>query len=508
MNDSGEREAIHRQALRARIHPSSLRELLLFSSVYPDTAEGKSALQQAWKILAGQVSDTPPPLPPDFGLTATTLVHVIEPGTLQADAMPALPKETIALVESIGASLPHRKLKGHSAQTLQEIQTLPPCEIDLARALILLDAEHPGSLTTIEAALDVLALEILARVGKEADDASKIAALTHLLFHELGIRFPPQSEAAEKTEQFSNLSSVLFSRRGVCLGASVLYLALAQRIGVPLSVYTPPGHIFVAHKTGNHIRVIETTARGVDIPIAEYLGLSLKALPERTIKEVIGMVLFNRTSPLVQAQQWGAAQQSYKKALLFDSGDEVYQMLSLCELLNGHETPSQHIALQTLDALPSYRLEPDFMLLDLAQGALSKEGAAAILQHSEAEGEELPKAIRALQDVQNTCKRSLVLPLHLAHAWIAYGKPKEALPILEGLCHRADAPCSIHALLASLYLERMNIPLAWKEAATAVKKAQSKQFLPRPLYHLIVKLQHTSPRCADIPDLLAYRTIQ
>jgi regulator of sirC expression with transglutaminase-like and TPR domain len=501
-----ESEEAHRQALRARIQPSSLKDLLLFSSLYPDTIEGKASLQQAWKILSGQITDSPPPLPPDFELNVTALVRLIQPGAIPQSNTPEVPQETISLIDTIGASLPHRKLKGHLAQSLHEIKDLPPEEIDLARALILLDTENPGALAPVEAALDVLALELLARTGKEADEETKISALTNLLFYELGIRFPPQSEASEKTQQFSDLSSVLFSRRGVCLGASVLYLTLAQRIGVDLSIYTPPGHIFVAHKTKTRTRVIETTARGIDIPIDQYLGLTLKSLPEKTMKEVIGMVIFNKTSHFLKERRWEEALQSYQKARIFESGEEVHQMISLCELLNGNEKASRKAATEALARIPEYLLEPDLLLVDLSAGTLSKKAAEAIIEFSDAEGEELVHAIDVLKSVNGECKNSFVVPFHLAHAWLSYGKPKEAIPLLEKLCSREDALCSIHALLAYLYLERMNITGAWKEADLSIRKAKKQGVLPRPLYQLIIELQQESPHCIDISDLIVSQT--
>ena len=501
--DDFKNEEAHRQALQARIHPSSLRELLLFSSLYPDSPEGKNSLQQAWKILSGHCSDTPPPLPPNFGLIAASLTKLIQPGLLSQQNVPELSQEAIELIDTIGESLPHRALKGHSAQTLQEIEQLSPDEIDLARALILLDTNNPGKLTSVEAALDLLALELIAKTGKDADDETKISALTQLLFHDLQIRFPAQSESTQKTQQFSDLSSVLFTRRGVCLGASVLYLTLAQRIGVPLSIFTPPGHIFVAHKNKDRLHVIETTARGIDIPIDQYLGLSLKSLSERNMKEVIGMVIFNRTAMHLKDKKWDEALNSYQRALHFESGDELQQMICLCKLLNGNGKESKRQAQQLLLHLPEDRLEPDLLLVDLAQGTLSKKAAEAIIEFSDAEGDQLLEAIDGFQKLKSECPDSLVVPFHLAYSWLSYGKPKEALPLLELLCSKENALCSIHILLASLYLERMNIAGAWKEAARAAKKAREQNCLPRPLYRLILSLQIESPHCTDISDLLA-----
>ena len=494
--------AADRHALFSRIRPTSLREFLLFSTLYPESDEGKEALEQAWKILTGNSSENPPPLPLHFELVATSLITLIQPSLAIEDHRPQIPEETVSLIDSIGKNLPHRSLKGHGATTLQELEGVPPEEIDLARALVLLDGPQSKRLTAVEAALDILALEIMSRIGPNATDEQKISAITELLFHDIQLRFPPESEANEKTKQFSDLSSVLFSRRGVCLGASALYLTLAQRIGLSLSIYTPPGHIFVAHKSSERTHVIETTARGIDIPIEYYLGLSLKSLPERTMKEVVGMVLFNRAAEHLKNKSWKEALELYQKASLFETDDELQLMISLCELLSGQKNLSQEQAKRTLSKMPEYRIEPDLLLVDLAEGTLSPQAAEAIIEFSDAEGDEILNAIAVFQKMTAANPNSRTLPFHMAHAYLAYGKPKDALPILELLSKRENTPCSIHALLAFLYKERMNVMGAWSETRMAIAAAKKQGFLPRPLRQLVLDLQQESPNCTDISDLL------
>ena len=65
-----------------------------------------------------------------------------------------------------------------------------------------------------------------------------------------------------------------------------------------------------------------------------------------------------------------------------------------------------------------------------------------------------------------------------------------------------NTPCSIHALLAFLYKERMNVMGAWSETRMAVAAAKKQGFLPRPLRQLVLDLQQESPNCTDISDLL------
>ena len=488
----------HRQALFARISPSDLKGLLTFASLYRQTPEGETALKQAWAILSAKNSFQEALLPPNFSLIATSLVRLIQPAFPSSGPMPDIPEETIALIEKIGASLPHRTLKGHDATSLAQVQALSSEEIDLGRALILIDGDRPSAMTPVEAALDVLALQVLAQVGSEASDEAKISALNRLLFDDLAIRFPPESEAAEKTRQFSDLSSVLFSRRGVCLGASALYLAIAQRIGLPLSIYTPPGHIFVAHK-GERTRVIETTARGVDIPLDKYLGLTLRSVPERSRKEVVGMVLFNRASDCLKKKDWGGAQELYHRAALFEQDEELSLLISLCDLLEGRSEASRKRAAHTLHNLPAYRRESDLLLVDLAHGFLPREAAEAIIEWSDAKGDELFAAAKALQKAMLLSPKSFIVPFHLAHAWLELGRPKEALPLIETLARRSEAPCSIHVLLAQLYLDRMNMVDAWKEVFASVEMAHGD--VPKPLSDLIIELQAESPSCRDMSCL-------
>ena len=498
--------ASYRQTLLARIPPSSLRQLLAFASLYRETPEGAAALKQAWAILSTQVScqesENHPPLPPNFGLIATSLVKLVQPAFSLSGTLPEISNETICLIDHIGASLPHRRLKGHTATSLEQLKELPSEEIDLGRALVLIDKECPSTMTPVEAALDVLALEILSKVGNGATDEQKISALTNLLFDDLAIRFPPESEAAEKTKQFSDLSSVLFSRRGVCLGASVLYLALAQRIGLPLSIYTPPGHIFVAHKSPERTHVIETTARGIDIPLERYLGLTLKSVPERSRKEVIGMVLFNRASEYLKKKDWDGALRLYHQAEVFETDEELSLLISLCDFLSGRTVASQQHAMRTLHSLPGYRREPDLLLVDLANKAISRGAAEAVIQWSDAKGEDLPSAIEALQKVMPSSPNSFMVPLHLAQLQLELGRPREALPLIESVARREDSPSSIHVLLAELYLERMNVRSAWEEVFKAVEKAQKQGSIPKPLSDLIIEFQAEAPSCRDMSHVV------
>jgi len=92
------------------------------------------------------------------------------------------------------------------------------------------------------------------------------------------------------TKPFSKLTTVLDSKKGVCLGVSVLYLCLAQRLDLPLELSFHLVIFFVRHVTQESEINIETTARGINYPSENYLDVNTKLLKKADLKEVIGFI--------------------------------------------------------------------------------------------------------------------------------------------------------------------------------------------------------------------------
>ena len=177
-------------------------------------------------------------------------------------------------------------------------------------------------------------------------------------------------------------------------------------------------------------------------------------------------------------------------------------LISLCDFLSGRTAASQQRATYTLQNPSTYRREPDFLVLDLANKTISREAAEAVIQWSDAKGDDLPSAIETLQKVMPSNPNSFMVPLHLAQLQLELGRPKEALPLVESLARRAAAPSSIHVLLAELYLERMNVTGAWDEVFKATEKAQKQGSIPKPLLDLIIELQTQTPSCRDMSHIV------
>ena len=139
-------------------------------------------------------------------------------------------------------------------------------------------------------------------------------------------RFPPHSLYAKDIDLYTFLPSVLDSRKGVCLGVSILYLCLAQRIDLPLEIITPPGHIYVRYRNKESITNIETTARGINLPSDTYLGINTRKLMQRTIKEVIGMAFVNQASAVWGKEDYLTTVSLYEKSALYLPDDPLLKM--------------------------------------------------------------------------------------------------------------------------------------------------------------------------------------
>jgi tetratricopeptide (TPR) repeat protein len=109
--------------------------------------------------------------------------------------------------------------------------------------------------------------EIALRVEKRhrhthADVADDINAV---VFGELGF----EREIESTSSRFSELPAIIGNRRGTCLGLGTLYLAIGERIGVPLDGILLPGHFFVRTR-GPGAHNVELLRRGEAMPDEWY----------------------------------------------------------------------------------------------------------------------------------------------------------------------------------------------------------------------------------------------
>ena len=161
---------------------------------------------------------------------------------------------------------------GLYARSIEEVLRLSEDEVDLATAALIISENWSDIVHGRRhlSALDDMALEIRNRLRREKSAANfrAIPLINKYLFDELG--FQSISEANDPNDLF--LHSVLDKRRGYCLSLSILYLSLAERLGLPLYGVVVPGHFFVRYDDGRVRFNIETTAKGGSVPDEHYVN--------------------------------------------------------------------------------------------------------------------------------------------------------------------------------------------------------------------------------------------
>lgn len=117
--------------------------------------------------------------------------------------------------------------------------------------------------------LDAMALEIRQRLRARRlrGGYQAIPIINDYLFDELG--FKTIAHADDPNDLF--LHSVMDGRQGYCLSLSVLYLSLAERLGLDVYGVVVPGHFFVRYDNGRMRFNIETTGGGANPTDEHYI---------------------------------------------------------------------------------------------------------------------------------------------------------------------------------------------------------------------------------------------
>lgn len=203
------------------IDPKDISKQLSFYFLYPETKEGKKALKRAASLMGCQSYDL------DFfpKLQIQWFVNL-----LSSNATPKIPlfdKKTLLFFEEVTKDFPHKQLQGHHITKEEEIFSLPEEEIDVARALFICQGLSLQKIISYENYLDLIALQIKARLPKEASNLDKVETINRVLFYDMHFRYPHEADFEKKADTYTILPDVMLSKRGICLGTCLLYMSLA-----------------------------------------------------------------------------------------------------------------------------------------------------------------------------------------------------------------------------------------------------------------------------------------
>lgn len=112
-------------------------------------------------------------------------------------------------------------------------------------ALLIARLDNPDlDAAGVERDLDRIAGEVRAGLPEQADDATILAALDETLFSEMGFH---GSRGDYYNRSNSYINEVLDDREGIPITLSVVYMAIARRLGVTVDGIGLPGHFVVRH---------------------------------------------------------------------------------------------------------------------------------------------------------------------------------------------------------------------------------------------------------------------
>jgi regulator of sirC expression with transglutaminase-like and TPR domain len=475
------------EALLGSLDPRCVSQHLALYELYPQTEEGKRALKTAWHLLGGDESalamDSLILSPVDVGGLIALVTR--QP----SDAPVSLSEAQLQVIDALSKDLSNRALKGHHVWSRAEALALNNEEVDLARSLFLFqfDTKEPDreSIRHYEALLDFMALQIRARLNAHASNEEKVREISRFIFEEMRFRFPPQSLHAADIDLYTFLPSVLDGRQGVCLGVSILYLSLAQRLDLPLEVITPPGHIYVRYRDGKKTINIETTARGIDLPSETYLGVNTRKLQQRKLKEVIGLAFMNQAAVFWGKSDHSRAVSLYEKAQLFMPNDPLLKMfLGFNYAFIGKTAQGKALLREvrnlTLDEAVSSETLPE----DYLSGKVDAEGVKAIFLPVDETHTSIIEKQKQLQAIVKRHPRFRAGLLQLATTYLQLGRIKEARASLEQY-HAIDPHSSIvEYYLTVLCLMELDYNPAWMHFRKLETLIQARKHTPKLLFSL------------------------
>jgi tetratricopeptide (TPR) repeat protein len=457
------------------LDPTSIVEHLAFYELHKEMPEGQAALRDASRLLFGEESTHEFAWPEN----CSSFIELVSPQVASGKKEHPACRQAYALIEKAASKLCNRAKKGFHITSAREAEKLPPEEIDLSETLFCeLLGDNPDARQQYRAQLDLMALVILSRLPPGADQEQKVDAICNLVFHEFGFRFPPYSTHEASLDRFTDLPSVLETRRGVCLGVATLILTLAERLGVNLDIYTPPGHIFL----GTAARNIEPTWRGVHLDLEEYYTVNTKFIKKRTLRDVVGLVFMNSASVALSKSDWNRASTYYLKALRYMPDERIFLELNgMALVLDGKKSEALAYFEKALKIPEADVITPSSISEDILAGRVDKEGLQALLlpQDETRASKEKKKEALARALIKNPKFRDALT--EYASCLIELGEPEEGQHALERLAILDPDNIIAHFMLSQLYHGRHDEPKARLHFLAAEAIAKSRDAHPKEL---------------------------
>jgi Flp pilus assembly protein TadD len=243
-------------------------------------------------------------------------------------------------------------------------------------------------------------------------------ALNSFVFDSLGLQFVDDRSSTDAIFP----DCVLRNKKGSCLGISLVYLLIGERLNLSLYGVVVPGHFFVRYGTGAAARNIETMKQGKSFPDSWYNEKfvspagSSPDFHSLSNEEVKGVICFTEGNIYLEKKNYDTALKEFKRA----AGSipwyaEVWGNLAVAQ----GETGQTNSALQSLDKARS--IAPLLRNLD-------KNRASLLLKKNDFKG-----ALQAYHAALNRAPDDPSVLYGMGYAYYALGQREQAKTVLGKL---------------------------------------------------------------------------
>jgi Flp pilus assembly protein TadD len=381
---------------------------------------------------------------------------------------------SLLVVASIGTAvaaespLANAGRKGLQAKTIDEMLALPEEEIDIGLGALLIGKEYDPDLDVSKylAQLDQMAHELCARITEEKSPRKLTGLLNDYIFRERGY-----AAVGEGGGQATFLIHVLLQHgKGDCSGLSTLYLALAERLGIPLFGVLVPGHLFVRYESDGTTVNVEPTqagarhwnvtyAIGYSVPRTDAAGsFYMRSLTKR---EFLGTLLSDLGYALGRQRKFEEAVQADRRALGINPNFGVawYNLgLALWGQGKPHgavEAYRKALAINPRDAMALTNLGVALHAQGRLDEAVAAHKKSLAIDPSVAEAwTNLGAALRLqgkLDEAVRACRKALAINSSLAEAWTNLGAALSGQGKSEEAARALRKAISINADLAQAW---------------------------------------------------------
>ena len=172
------------------------------------------------------------------------------------------------------------------------------------------------------ALLDEWAAQLSRKIAKTNNPQEIAAEINIMLFRELHFAVDLSKLWEVQTESLL-FHRVIETRRGNCLSLSLLYLALGQRLNLPLQAVLAPGHVYLRYDDGQTRFNIETTTRGTISPVPAEIKEPPASPKDKVItkKELVSIFLSELGNQYKIKGQYKTSIELFKLALSIRSQD-------------------------------------------------------------------------------------------------------------------------------------------------------------------------------------------